>query len=180
MLRRLAKIGAVTVLSAVTFGVIGAGSAEAITIPNGPGTISCDASGSAKVTPSTPSKSRLGVNASLGNCDYNGTAIPFTGGISRTVGVGQPSKWCTALASGSAAAQTTVKITLGRTVLAQLPIKVTLSGSGTDLDATGTWTKAGVTVTLTIDLQADRPIADLCTGSTVNFSGDLSVAWTRV
>lgn len=185
MLRRLAVLVCVTTAS---FGALGSGSAGAtITLPPGNGSAVCAVSGNVKVVRSllNPTVSRLRITGSLSGCSFNGNPIPWTGGTTRTVAVGDPTKWCTALTQGGTIARSVTKVVVLGTVVLQVSVNLTLSpatpsGPGSALELDGTISTSAVTVRVHALVQTDRPVADLCSGATgFGFAGSVSGSWTR-
>ena len=182
------KISVLAVLTAVAFGLTGTGSAQALTLPPGDGNVACSATGSVTIVRprANPTTSKLKIAGNVGGCSYNGTPIPFAGGKTSTIAVGDPARWCQALVHGGTLAKTNVKIVVNRQVVAQVAISVTLapvvpSGNGSALDLDGTVNTSVATIGVHLALQTDRPITDLCTGAAtkVLFSGGVSADWTR-
>ena len=182
------KLLAASVVTASVFGMIGASSAGAVTLPTGNGAVSCGTSGTIKVVRSTTNLNvaRLVVAGTVSGCFYNGQALPFVGGATRSIVVGTPARVCAMLADGTTTAgRTAVTVKVLGIVLSSAAAKVTVtiapSGSGSSVDSTGSVTlRNGTTITAAVGLQTDRPLADLCNGATaVLYQGTASLAWSR-
>ncbi len=183
MLRKLLGTGAVAI--AVTT-LIGVPSANAVTLPPGDGAVSCGITGTVRVVrPVTnPSIAKVVAAGKIAGCTYNGTAIPFVTGVTRTVAVSNPAAVCAALADGTAAARTTITVKVNGSVYGSAAVNVAVdvspSSPGSLIEASGTTTVQGIGITGAITAQTNRPAHDLCTGaSVVTFLGTASLAWDR-
>ena len=180
------KLLATTVITGALFGLVGMSSANAVTIPPGDGQVSCGVAGKVRVVRPVlqPTVAKVIVSATISGCTYNGIAVPFVAGTSRSVILSNPAAVCAALESGSAAARTSFTIEAGGTTYATVAVNaavsVTPSPPGSLIDATGSTTINGVAINAHVAAQTDRPLHDLCTGATqVLFLGTGSLAWDR-
>jgi hypothetical protein len=76
------------------------------------GSIAGSVQGSVKVARSmaNPTVSQLRISGAVSNCTYNGIAVPFAGGASRTVAVGNPAKWCDVLNQGGTITRSVTRV----------------------------------------------------------------------
>jgi hypothetical protein len=183
----LRKIAAALTISVASFGLLGTGSAGALSLPPGNGSIACSVAGTVKVARSVvhPTVSHLTISGAVSNCTYNGVAIPFAGGATRTVAVGDPAKWCAVLSQGGTIARSVTRVVAFGHVVGVVSATGTLSpavpsGSGSAISIDGSFVAKTVTVNGHVSVQTDRPVADLCAGATsLSFTGTVSADWTR-
>jgi hypothetical protein len=188
----LRKFAALVVLGALSIGAVGIGSAEALRVPAGDGTVQCDLSGrfTARSTLTSPTTTKLRVAGAATNCIYTSGStiipVPFLNGASTSVGVGDTATWCSQLAGGGVSASTTFRVAYNGLTLASVNLSVTItdngaSGSGTNLLVSGTGSATGITFSLAADIVTNRPVADLCnrTVKYLTYTGDGGISWDR-
>lgn len=182
----LRKLLTVSVLSLALAGLIGVPSAGAVTLPPGDGSVSCGIVGTVRVARplATPDTWKVVVAGKIAGCTYNGTAIPFVYGTTRSVSVGNPAAVCAALADGSASARTSITVKVNGTTytsaVVTVAVDVSPSPPGSLIEASGFTTVAGIGLSASVAAQTDRPLVDLCNGATkVAFLGTGSLTWDR-
>jgi hypothetical protein len=185
---RLRRISVVLVVALASFGIGGSTPAGALTLPPGNGEIACDVAGSVKIVRSVlrPDVARLRIAGRVSNCTYNGTPIPFAGGVSRTVAVSDPATICAVLTNGGTLARSVTRVVAFGSVVGSVSLWVTVSpavpsGSGSAIDIDGTATVNGITIEVHASVQTDRPVTDLCNGTAtyVLYTGGVTASWTR-
>lgn len=180
------KLLGTTVAVAGLLSLVGVPTANAVTLPAGDGQVNCGIGGTVRVVRpiATPSIAKVVVAGKIAGCTYNGNAIPFVTGATRSVVVSNPAAVCAALADGTAYAKTTITVkvngTLYTTAVVKVEVSVSPSSPGSLVEASGTTTINSVGLTAQVAAQTNRPVGDLCTGaSVVNFLGTASLAWDR-
>lgn len=184
MLRKLATVLTIGVAS---FGLFGTTPAGALKLPTGNGSIACSVQGSVNVARSmgSPTVSQLRISGAVSNCTYNGVAVPFAGGATRTVAIGNPAKWCSVLNQGGTITRSVTRVVAFGHVIGVVSGTGTLSpatpsGSGSALSIDGSIAGRNITVAVHLSIQTDRPVADLCAGAkSLQYSGTASATWTR-
>lgn len=183
----LRKLAAALTISVASLGVLGTAPAGAITLPPGNGSIACSVAGTVKVvrTLAHPTVVHIRVVGAVSNCTYNGVAIPFAGGTSRSVSVGDPTTLCAKLNEGGTLTKSVTRVVAFGRVVGVVSGTGTLSpatpsGAGSAISIDGTFVARTVTVTASVSVLTDRPVADLCNGAkSLNFTGTVSASWVR-
>lgn len=177
---------AASVVCIATLGLYGTESASALRLPPGNGAIACDVNGGVTVARSIRvGTARVKISGAVSNCTYNGTPIPFAGGTSRTVVVGNPTQICNALNQGGTIGKSVTKVVAFGHVVGTLNLSVTLSpaapsGPGSAIELDGSFVANKITVQGHASVQTDRPVADLCNGAkSLTYTGSVQASWTR-